>query len=134
MSDIADLTAKTYEITRLIPHGRVTSYGRKNIDDIILLDIGHIAKLAGYPRYSRHVGNALKALPPNTDIPWQRVINSKGLISPRGDLGEGVARQKDRLENEGVQVDTLMGNGGEKVDLRLYGWFPESLDGLEQEQ
>ncbi|OCF76017.1 methylated-DNA-protein-cysteine methyltransferase [Kwoniella mangroviensis CBS 8886] len=110
MSDIADLTAKTYEITRLIPHGRVTSYG-------------HIAK---------HVGNALKALPPNTDIPWQRVINSKGLISPRADLGLGVARQKDRLENEGVQVDTLTGNGGEKVDLRLFGWFPESLDEVDQ--
>ncbi|WWD02409.1 hypothetical protein V865_000448 [Kwoniella europaea PYCC6329] len=119
MSDIADLTAKTYEITRLIPHGRVTSYG-------------HIAKLAGYPKYSRHVGNALKALPPNTDIPWQRVINSKGLISPRADLGLGVARQKDRLENEGIQVDTLVGNGGEKVDLRLFGWFPESLDEVDQ--
>ncbi|WWC90759.1 uncharacterized protein L201_005696 [Kwoniella dendrophila CBS 6074] len=116
MGDIADLTAKTYEITRLIPFGRVTSYG-------------HIAKLAGYPTYSRHVGNALKALPPNTDIPWQRVINSKGMISPRGDLGLGVARQKDRLENEGVEVITLVGNGGEKVDLRLFGWFPETLDG-----
>ena len=27
MSDIADLTAKTYEIARLIPHGHVTTYG-----------------------------------------------------------------------------------------------------------
>ena len=27
MSDIADLTAKTYEIARLIPHGQVTTYG-----------------------------------------------------------------------------------------------------------
>ncbi|WRT68329.1 uncharacterized protein IL334_005305 [Kwoniella shivajii] len=116
MSDIADLTAKTYEITRLIPYGKVTSYG-------------HIAKLAGYPTYSRHVGNALKALPSNTDVPWQRVISSKGLISPRADLGLGVARQKDRLEQEGVEVETLMG-GGEKVDLRRWGWFPESLDDL----
>ncbi|WWD19009.1 hypothetical protein CI109_103466 [Kwoniella shandongensis] len=115
MSDIADLTAKTYEIARLIPHGQVTSYG-------------HIAKLAGYPTYSRHVGNALKALPPHTDIPWQRVVNSKGLISPRGDLGLGVARQKERLEQEGVEVETLMGNGGEKVDLRRWGWFPEQVD------
>ncbi|WVR07475.1 hypothetical protein IAU60_004517 [Kwoniella sp. DSM 27419] len=116
MSDIADLTAKTYEIARLIPHGRVTSYG-------------HIAKLAGYPTYSRHVGNALKMLPPDTEIPWQRVISSKGLISPRGDLGLGVARQKDRLEAEGVEVETLTGTG-ERVDLKVYGWFPETLDGL----
>jgi alkylated DNA nucleotide flippase Atl1 len=44
--------------------------------------IGHIAKLAGYPTYSRyslhsagadvrHVGNAMKMLPTTTDIPWQ---------------------------------------------------------------
>ncbi|OCF37866.1 methylated-DNA-protein-cysteine methyltransferase [Kwoniella heveanensis BCC8398] len=89
----------------------------------------------GYTRCSllplRHVGNALKALPPNTDIPWQRVINSKGLISPRADLGLGVARQKERLEAEGVEVQTLMGQGGEKVDLRVWGWFPETVDLVE---
>jgi methylated-DNA-protein-cysteine methyltransferase-like protein len=44
--------------------------------------VGHIAKLAGYPTYSRyshpsagaddrHVGNAMKMLPSTTDIPWQ---------------------------------------------------------------
>ena len=60
----------------------------------------------------------------------QRVINSKGLISPRGDLGLGVARQRERLEQEGVEVMTLVGNGGEKVDLRRWGWFPESLEGV----
>ncbi|OWZ42167.1 methylated-DNA-protein-cysteine methyltransferase [Cryptococcus neoformans] len=114
MGDIADLTAKTYDIARLIPPGRVTSYG-------------HIAKLAGYPTYSRHVGNALKMLPPNSEIPWQRVVNSKGIISPRGDFGLGVARQKERLEDEGVEVETLAGAGGERVDLRRWGWFPETL-------
>ncbi|AGV14440.1 methylated-DNA-protein-cysteine methyltransferase, variant [Cryptococcus neoformans var. grubii H99] len=97
MGDIADLTAKTYDIARLIPPGRVTSYG-------------HIAKLAGYPTYSRH-----------------RVVNSKGIISPRGDFGLGVARQKERLEDEGVEVETLTGAGGERVDLRRWGWFPETL-------
>lgn len=40
MGDVADLTAKAYEIVRLIPPGHVTTYG-------------HIAKLAGYPTYSR---------------------------------------------------------------------------------
>jgi alkylated DNA nucleotide flippase Atl1 len=76
MGDVADLTAKAYEIVRLIPPGHVTTYG-------------HIAKLAGYPTYSRceytlgcsvhgglradarHVGNALKMLPAGTEIPWQ---------------------------------------------------------------
>lgn len=54
----------------------------------------------------------------------QRVISSRGVISPRGDLGLGVARQKERLEAEGVEVDTVSGLG-ERVDLRTYGWFPE---------
>jgi methylated-DNA-protein-cysteine methyltransferase-like protein len=119
--------------------------------------IGHIAKLAGYPTYSRynpltavadvrHVGNAMKMLPTTTDIPWQvsqersrggkradrltdkRVISAKGIISPRGDEGQGVARQKIALEGEGVEVVTLAGGGGEKVDVRRYGWFPEQVD------
>lgn len=57
----------------------------------------------------------------------QRVVNSKGIISPRGDHGLGVARQKERLEDEGVEVETLTGAGGERVDLRRWGWFPETL-------
>ncbi|RSH88664.1 hypothetical protein EHS25_002891 [Saitozyma podzolica] len=123
MGDVADLTAKTYELVRLIPLGMVTTYDTP----VALLRAGHIAKLAGYPNYSRHVGNALKSLPPTSEIPWQRVISSKGLISPRGDQGQGVARQKDRLEQEGVEVETLAGTGGERVDLRRWGWFPEEV-------
>lgn len=86
-----------------------------NINDLVLIP------------HRRHVGNALKSLPPTSDIPWQRVISSKGLISPRGDQGQGVARQKDRLEQEGVEVETLAGAGGERVDLRRWGWFPEEV-------
>ena len=89
----------------------------------------------------------MKMLPTNTDIPWQvclafayrfqvqemrltsqRVISAKGIISPRGDEGQGVARQKNALEAEGVEVTTLAGSGGEKVDVRRYGWFPEQVD------
>jgi methylated-DNA-protein-cysteine methyltransferase-like protein len=44
-----------------------------------------------------------------------------------------VARQKDRLEQEGVEVETLGGGGGERVDLRRWGWFPEELPGAEQQ-
>ncbi|KAL1411306.1 Alkyltransferase-like protein 1 [Vanrija albida] len=110
--NVADLTAKAYDIIRMIPPGRVTSYG-------------HIAKLAGYPNYSRHVGQALRMLPAGSDIPWQRVLNAKGLISPRGDEGLGVQRQRDALEAEGVVVETLSGGQGERVDLRRYGWFPD---------
>jgi methylated-DNA-protein-cysteine methyltransferase-like protein len=83
MGDVADLTAKAYDIARMIPVGHITTYGQLTH---IYLDesdvIGHIAKLAGYPTYSRyslhsagadvrHVGNAMKMLPTTTDIPWQ---------------------------------------------------------------
>lgn len=39
---------------------------------------GHIAKLAGYPRHARHVGNAMKALPDGSTVPWQvrKVLDS----------------------------------------------------------
>jgi len=72
-----------YEAVQEIPRGRVTSYG-------------HIAKLLGKPECPRQVGVCLKHLPsPSSDaskpsarwhsgnVPWQRVINSKGCISPR---------------------------------------------------
>lgn len=98
---------------------------------------GHIAKLAGYPRHSRHVGNALKELPEGSSVPWHRVISSKGLISPRpASGGLAVARQRERLIAEGVEVTTQRGagvaleagaGGAERIDLRRWGWFPESL-------
>ncbi|ORY35463.1 hypothetical protein BCR39DRAFT_509858 [Naematelia encephala] len=75
----------------------------------------------------------MKMLPSDSQIPWQRVISSKGIISPRADEGQGVARQKERLEHEGVEVETLAGAGGERVDLREYGWFPETVDLSDQE-
>lgn len=58
----------------------------------------------------------------------QRVISAKGVISPRGDEGQGVARQKAALQAEGVEVTTLAGGGGEKINIRVYGWFPEQVD------
>jgi len=62
------------------------------------------------------------------ELMGKRVISAKGIISPRGDEGQGVARQKTALEGEGVEVVTLAGGGGEKVDVRRYGWFPEHVD------
>ncbi|KAN0062887.1 Alkyltransferase-like protein 1 [Thecaphora frezii] len=124
-------TAKVYDICRLIPHGRVTTYG-------------HIAKLAGHPSHSRLVGQALKFLGDAT-VPWQRVVSASGAISDRGDGGQGAARQAARLQHEGVAI--TQGRGGGiltdvrntganakwKVDLVQYGWFPDhvQLDGYD---
>jgi len=108
-----------YTAIQEIPHGKVTSYG-------------HIARLIGTPQRPRQVGVCLKHLPTdttsqfnNTNVPWQRVISSKGLISPRGHPS-GAQNQAIVLRSEGVTVST--GNLGElMVDLGEYGWFPRQL-------
>ncbi|KAF4600189.1 hypothetical protein EYR40_007301 [Pleurotus pulmonarius] len=110
--DSAEFHAAVYDTVRLIPHGRVTSYG-------------HIAKLIGQPNYSRHVGQALKFLSPNTNppVPWHRVIASSGTISSRGPGTNGAQLQQEALEAEGVEV--TVGRTGElRVDMKTWGWFP----------
>ncbi|KAF7760675.1 hypothetical protein Agabi119p4_10084 [Agaricus bisporus var. burnettii] len=110
--DSAEFHAAVYEAVRSIPNARVTTYG-------------HIAKLIGMPRHSRHVGQALKFLQPNTNppVPWYRVISSSGAISSRGPGTDGAQRQHDALVAEGIEV--IQSRDGEfKVNLREYGWFP----------
>ncbi|TFK61096.1 DNA binding methylated-DNA--cysteine S-methyltransferase, partial [Pluteus cervinus] len=110
-----------YDTVRQIPHQRVTTYG-------------HIAKLIGMPRYSRHVGQALKFLPPSTTppIPWHRVISSSGAISSRGPGTDGAQRQKDALEAEGIEV-TEGRTGDFRVNLGRWGWFPTSVGGEDED-
>ncbi|KAH6683217.1 6-O-methylguanine DNA methyltransferase [Halenospora varia] len=108
-----------YSAIQEIPYGKVTSYG-------------HIARLVGTPQRPRQVGVCLKHLPSdasmtfhNGNVPWQRVINSKGVISPRGHPS-GAANQARVLRGEGVTVNTS--NMGElMVDFVEYGWFPKQL-------
>ncbi|EON64645.1 hypothetical protein W97_03878 [Coniosporium apollinis CBS 100218] len=115
--------AAVYRAVQEIPHGRVTSYG-------------HIARLLG--RQPRQVGVCLKHLPSaasgsrwhDGNVPWQRVINAKGGISPRGP--GGASGQAAALRQEGVTVDE--GSLGEfSVDLQAYGWFPDVLPSEEGE-
>ena len=60
------------------------------------------------------------------DVPWQRVINSQGKVSPRPGYGPMV--QRSLLEQEGVVFDEK-----ERVDLKKYGW-PEPKTGEEQQR
>ncbi|KAF8530251.1 MGMT family protein [Hysterangium stoloniferum] len=108
--DSAEFHALVYHVVRQIPYGRATSYA------------GHIAKLIGMPNHSRHVGQALKFLGPDSDVPWQRVVSTSGQISSRGPLTEGAERQRQELESEGVTVTNM------RVSWRECGWFPESVN------
>lgn len=106
--------ARVYAAVRLVPRGRVTTYG-------------DVATVLGSPRVARHVGFALAALnqlPPGAPpVPWHRVINSQGRISFRGDPVRTQA-QRARLEAEGVRFDAR-----ERVDLAALRWdFPELPD------
>lgn len=75
---------QVWEISKLIPKGRVSSYGA-------------IAKAVGFPNHSRHVGKAMGGCP--KDVPAHRVISSSGTLS--------VPEFQERLEKEGIEVENL---------------------------
>jgi methylated-DNA-protein-cysteine methyltransferase-like protein len=81
---------KVYQVARLIPPGRVTSYGA-------------IAAYLGTKGSSRMVGYAMqacgKALPP---VPAHRVVNRQGLLTAKFHFGGELMSQL--LESEGVKV------------------------------
>jgi methylated-DNA-protein-cysteine methyltransferase-like protein len=90
-----------YALIRQIPPGYVASYGQ-------------VGRLIGCT--ARTVGFALAALPTGSDVPWQRVINRQGQVSPRTD-SEGNVLQRDLLEAEGLHFDQR-----QRIDLRVHGW------------
>jgi methylated-DNA-protein-cysteine methyltransferase-like protein len=82
--------ARIYDAVRRIPRGRVSTYG-------------DVANAAGLPGHARQVGYALAALETDTDVPWHRVVNAKGRISPRGGDRTVEALQRALLRGEGVR-------------------------------
>lgn len=94
-------TKRIYEAVKKIPKGHVATYGQ-------------IAEMAGNPRMSRAVGNALHKNPDPLHIPCFRVVNSKGELAGAFAFGGGKA-QAELLREDGVKVV----NG--KVDLEKYG-------------
>ena len=95
-----------YSIVRQIPPGKVATYGQ-------------ISRIVGRCS-AQMVGFALAALknqPDHQSVPWQRVINAKGRVSPHG-AGFGTAIQRTLLEDEGVIFD-LEGF----IDFDLFGWL-----------
>jgi methylated-DNA-protein-cysteine methyltransferase-like protein len=97
---------RVYALVRQIPAGRVVTYGQ-------------VAALLGSPRAARAVGYALRFLAAGTNVPWHRVINYQGRISPRYPA-ESPLIQRLLLEGEGVQFDNQ-----DRVDLARYRWCPE---------
>lgn len=68
---------------------------------------------------ARTVGFAMATLPAGSDVPWQRVINNQGKVSPRRD-GEGSLLQRELLMAEGIEFDRTG-----RIDLQRYAYhFP----------
>ena len=113
-----------------IPRGRVATYGQ-------------IARLAGLGGQARRVGYALAALPSGSRVPWHRVVNAAGRISPRsGDRGMETL-QRRMLEREGVVFGAgrppakgfaagrslkarLAGATSARIDLARFRWRPRA--------
>ena len=79
-----------YEVVKLIPSGRVTSYGA-------------IARYLGRAGSARMVGWALNAATALPHVPAHRVLNRLGLLSGKAHFNSPDAMQK-RLEAEGHQI------------------------------
>jgi len=94
-------TEQALKVIVSVPKGKVLSYGQ-------------VARLAGSPRAARQVGWLLRSMSNTYNLPWHRIINSKGQISLRDP--EGAFMQKILLEGEGVVVDDYT------VDLKIYLW------------
>jgi methylated-DNA-protein-cysteine methyltransferase-like protein len=99
------LYQRIYAIVQQIPAGKVATYGQ-------------IARIVGGCT-PRMVGYAMSATSTRSAIPWQRVINAQGKVSPHGD-GFGTEMQRVLLMEEGVQFD----NQG-RVDFDQFGWLPD---------
>ena len=88
-ADTQSFFEKVYEVVRLVPYGRVTSYGA-------------IARYLGAARSARMVGYAMNSSH-GKDVPAHRVVNRKGLLTGKHHF-EGTNLMQQLLENEGVKV------------------------------
>ncbi|PZP42719.1 MAG: cysteine methyltransferase [Pseudopedobacter saltans] len=93
-----------WDVARLIPKGRVTSYGA-------------IAKYIGM-KSSRMVGWAMAAASSQNDIPAWRVVNRNGELTGSPHF-ETPTKMQELLENEGIVV-----KNGKISDFKKIYWDP----------
>lgn len=95
---------RVVDIIKRIPKGKVATYGQ-------------IAAYAGNPRAARQVAYILHSSSRKENLPWYRVVNSKGGISLKP--GAGFELQKKLLKNEGVILKE-----DNCIDLKRFQWIP----------
>lgn len=101
-----DFFSKVYEVTKLIPYGKITSYGA-------------IASYLGSGRSARMVGWALNVCHNNPElIPAHRVVNRFGLLTGKHHFGNSTTMEQ-LLENEGLII-----NNDKIINFRENFWDP----------
>ncbi len=104
----SDFFSRVYDVTKLVPYGRVTSYGA-------------IARFLGSGRSARMVGWALNASHSGSGfVPAHRVVNRKGYLTGKHHFGNSTTMQQ-LLENEGITVENDM-----VQDFRDKFWDPST--------
>ncbi|BCB02752.1 MGMT family protein [Bacillus sp. KH172YL63] len=102
-------TERAVNIIQNIPAGQVMTYGQ-------------VAACAGSPRAARQVVRILHSMSGKYNLPWHRVLNSKGEIGFRDE--EQMMTQRLSLEAEGVAFI-----GKNKIDLGEYQYRGGALCG-----
>lgn len=103
---MSDFFSNVYEVVKLIPPGKVTSYGA-------------IAKYLGTAGSARMVGWAMNASHSHHEfIPAHRVVNRNGLLTGKHHFDTPNA-MKELLENEGLKF-----NGDQIVNFKEKFWDP----------
>ena len=107
-----DFFSQVYEVVRLIPKGKVTSYGA-------------IASALGTKSSARMVGWAMNgAFKAKPKVPAQRVVNRNGMLSGKMHF-ETPTRMQELLEKEGVRVEK-----DKIIDFEKRFWDPLKELGL----
>lgn len=109
MKDNSNFFNDVYEVVRMIPKGKVTSYGA-------------IANYLGVKRSARMVGWAMNGAP--KDIPAHRVLNRNGLLTGKNAFATPTLMQ-ELLQKEGVKV-----KGDQVMDFDKHFWDPTNEIGI----
>ena len=103
---MSDFFSQVYEVVKLIPSGRVTSYGA-------------IAAYLGVPGAARMVGWAMNASHHYPEVlPAHRVVNRNGLLTGKRHFDTPNA-MRELLENEGIEF-----SGDQIINFAERFWNP----------
>ena len=110
---------KIYNLVKKIPSGKVSTYGQ--IGQILNLNprvVGWaLNRLAKYKTNCNSGMLQRATIAYKQNIPWQRIINSKGRISTNKLMNIPLGLQKVLLKSEGIKFDSK-----ETIDLKKYLW------------